>query len=118
MARPRKVIDEAAIEKWASVGASVRLIAELTGIPESTIRSRFRASDAKGDREAKWKPGSPLAKGYAKDKAKLLLAINEAIKRGNTAIMIFSAKNKLGWSDTPAPEPADDLPPMLPPKQG
>lgn len=88
MARPKKPIDPAAVEKLANMGLSAELIAACMDVSHHTIERRF---------------GPTLKRGREKRNARLQIKLyQEAMATPcNTAIAIFLAKNWLGMTDRP-----------------
>ena len=84
MARPKREIDEKRVAELGFDGCSTRTIGQLLGVPESTIRGRFRALLDKKRAERK----------YAIRKAQFELAL-----AGNATMLIWLGKNILGQSN-------------------
>ena len=84
MSRPERDISKAEvkrIEDLALKGCQTKTIESITGIPETTLRRRF---------------GELLHKKRAERKEILLDRINAD---ESTTMLIFRAKNDLGWTD-------------------
>jgi len=88
MARPLREFTEEQIQKiteYALAGCYDKTIARLTGIPETTLKERFR---------------DLIAEKRAERKYNLLVAQNKAVEKGNPALLIFLGKNLLDQRDT------------------
>jgi hypothetical protein len=86
MGRPQKPIDAEAVAKLASMGLSAELIAAYMDVSHHTIERRF---------------GPTLKRGREKRNARLQIKLVQEAMAGNTAVMIFLAKNWLGMTDRP-----------------
>jgi hypothetical protein len=84
MARPRKQIDPVKVEQMASIGCSVREIALLLDVNESTIKRRFSL---------------PLHKGGAKLCHTVKKVLFREVNKGNTMALIFAAKCYCGLKE-------------------
>jgi hypothetical protein len=90
MARPKLPIDEDQVFRLAVFGCTNREIASFFDCSTDTIERRFAAQMDKGRME-----------GRTRLRRKIW---QEAIEKGNTALLIFLAKNELGMSDKSALE--------------
>jgi hypothetical protein len=86
MARPQKPIDPEAVEKLATMGLSAELIAAYLDVSHHTLERRF---------------GPTLKRAREKRNARLQIKLVQEAMAGNTAVMIFLAKNWLGMTDQP-----------------
>lgn len=84
--RPLKDLPEKDIATWARMGASMRLIAQLAGCNEKTIRSRFSAVASQND---------------AAGKVELLTAQHYKALDGDVKMLQWLGANRLGQSSRP-----------------
>jgi hypothetical protein len=86
MARPRKALNEVLLEKLAQSGCSADQIAAILDCERSTIERRYAAT---------------LKKGREHARGRLQVKLFQEALNGNTAALIFLAKNWLGMRDNP-----------------
>lgn len=84
MARPKKVIDEALLEKLASIQCTNDEICSILKIDERTLQRRY---------------SHLIKQGRDQGKMSLRRLQWEAAKKGNTAILIWLGKQYLGQKD-------------------
>lgn len=89
--RPKKKLDEREIARLAKVGASYRLIAQIVGCDESTLRDRFPA----------------LVRGKsAEGRVELLEAQHKLAVGGDGRMLVWLGRNRLKQTDQPPEGPA------------
>jgi hypothetical protein len=101
--RPKIPIDWAQFDKLCAIHCTLEEIASFLDVSMDTIERRC-IQDKKKPFAELWR--QKAAKGKISIRRKIWRKINE----GNTAILIFAAKNVLGWSDkmTNIEVPAND----------
>lgn len=92
--RPRKVIDLAAVEELAAVGASKSAVAARLGFHREAFDNRADLREA-------------FERGAAALEIELAARLLEKARSGDTIAVLFSLKGRFGWRDSgPSPETA------------
>jgi hypothetical protein len=86
MARPKKAIDPAMVEKLACSGCSAEQIGAILDCDERTIQRRF---------------ATILKRGRERRNGRLQIELYRRAMNGSDAALIFCAKNWLGMTDRP-----------------
>jgi uncharacterized protein YjcR len=94
--RKPKEIAQNQFENLVSIGMSQNMIGEFFGVTPSTLRSWIRKTYGE-------EPSKVVAQFRAAGNMRIL-AYGEGLARKSAAVWIFQAKNRLGWSDNPAPQ--------------
>lgn len=84
MARPVKPIDADMVRRAAEAGLTRDEIARVLGVSSKTIQRRF---------------GKQVAEGNERGVSSIKLKLHQKAMGGNIAALIFSLKNRAGWSD-------------------
>jgi len=80
------ILNQRQIKNMAKWGLSNRIIADIVGCDEKTIRNKY---------------GDIIKRGKAELKRKLIHKVIEKALKGDNVMLIWATKNECGWSDTP-----------------
>ena len=89
--RPRKELNKAQLSSLAAIGCTQREIAQYFGVSEKTVERRL---EEEAYRQA-------FDRGEGEFKVSLRRLMVRRAQEGNTAMLIFLAKNVLGMADQP-----------------